>query len=233
MKIAKIVCWVVIGLGIFLKADAETENKNNKWFMTIYGGQMSDNDLKDIMQLETNFVDAEIAAITMGKELWRYQDYLAIETEGQFAYHWDQEFYCKDPACGNPGYDWAPGYSYREPGSFEYQELNAALILRWLKFPWDRYIDTSFALGSGLSYATREPPIEVDYNAKTHGLDYDVSQWLNYLLVEFTLGLPVFPQWHLLVRIHHRSGVYGLISGVTGGSNAVAAGIRYNFGTSR
>ncbi len=222
--VCAILCSAVIAADV-----AEQKKKTRNWFMTVYGGQMSDSDLLDIMAFDSKFVDAYIAAVTAGKQLWQYDDKFSLEAEGQFVYHWDWEFYCKDPACGNPGWNWAPGFSYRKPNRTEYQELNGVLIFRWLKFPWNRWIDTTFAVGDGISYATREPPIETDYNAKSHGLDYDVSQWLNYMLVELTLGMPALPQWRVFVRIHHRSGVFGLINGVDGGSNAVGFGVRYDF----
>ena len=96
--------------------------------------------------------------------------------------------------------------------------------LRWLPFPWDRYLDTSFAFGNGFSFATADPELEI--------IDYDkneTSQWLYYILVELAFQVPRQLQWDLFVRIHHRSSVFGLIKNVHAGSNFVGLGLRYHF----
>ncbi len=100
-------------------------------------------------------------------------------------------------------------------------ELNAILIYRWLKFPWDHILDTSLAIGDGLSYASQKPIIELK-KQKT-------SRLLNYLMVEIAFNYPNYPKLELFTRIHHRSGIYKLINNVSGGSNFLALGIRYQF----
>jgi hypothetical protein len=95
-------------------------------------------------------------------------------------------------------------------------------VFRWQPFPWDRYLDTSFAIGEGLSYATDDPEIETEKHDRT-------SRVLNYLMLELAVAVPQQPRWTLFGRVHHRSGVFGLFDGVTGGSNVVGAGIRYTF----
>ncbi|MGA1303377.1 MAG: DUF3769 domain-containing protein [Cyanobium sp.] len=55
------------------------------------------------------------------------------------------------------------------------------------------------------------------------------STFLNYLAFEVE-GL-VTPEWSVVGRIHHRSGVYGTYSGVREGSNAYLLGVRHRFGT--
>jgi hypothetical protein len=57
--------------------------------------------------------------------------------------------------------------------------------------------------------------------------DEDAQQALNYLLFEVALGLPEYPKWDLVFRIHHRSEVFGLYG--AGGSNFVGAGIKFSF----
>ena len=103
----------------------------------------------------------------------------------------------------------------------EHYEFNIALIYRWLKFPWDHIIDTSLAIGDGFSYALEKPKIEL---AK-----HKTSKLLNYLLVEIALLVPGYRRWEVFTRIHHRSGVYGLINDIKGGSNFVALGLRCHF----
>ena len=107
-------------------------------------------------------------------------------------------------------------------GDQQHQEFNILATARWLPFPWDQYLDTSCAIGEGGSYAIKIPEVE----ARTHE---NTSRFLNYLLLELALALPDVPQWNLVFRIHHRSGIYGLINDVEGASNALCLGVRYNF----
>jgi hypothetical protein len=100
-------------------------------------------------------------------------------------------------------------------------EGDAYFIVRWRNFPWNRYVATSLAIGDGLSYVSRVPDQEEEDNDDTNKL-------LNYLMLEATLALPSYPQWQLLYRIHHRSGVYGLF-GDNSGSNVIGVGLRYHF----
>jgi len=99
-------------------------------------------------------------------------------------------------------------------------EFVGLIIGRWHHFPWDQYIDTSLAIGDGFSYYTDVSNVETED-------DEDAKRALNYLLVEVALGLPKYPRWDLVFRIHHRSSVFGLVG--AGGSNFVCAGIKFGF----
>ena len=55
----------------------------------------------------------------------------------------------------------------------------------------------------------------------------DAQRALNYLLLELAFGLPQHPRWDLVVRLHHRSSVFGLVG--EGGSNFVCGGIKFGF----
>lgn len=169
----------------------------DRWFVSLYGGKFSDNALLDILRFQTNFGDSYVYAFSVGKQIGQYEDKISYELEGQVAVH---------------------------SGWQSHQEVNGAFTVRWLPFPWDRYLDTSIALGNGLSYATKEPPLEIQ---DSH--DNRSSQWLYFILVELAFGLPGNKQWELFTRVHHRSGVFGLIHEVDSGSNFIGMGIRYRF----
>ena len=94
------------------------------------------------------------------------------------------------------------------------------LMGRWHPFPWDQAIDTSFGLGMGLSYITKHSPVELIE-------DEDAQRLLGALAFEITMGLPQYPQWDMLLRVHHRSGLWGVIG--DGSSNYITGGFRYNF----
>jgi hypothetical protein len=96
------------------------------------------------------------------------------------------------------------------------------IVLRWLSFCWDRYLDTSLAIGNGISYATKIPEIEARKHEET-------SNILNYLMIEMDFAVPWQSDWSIFARFHHRSGIFGLINDVSGGSNAVGLGLKYTF----
>lgn len=166
----------------------------DSWMVSLYGGRACYEDLANVLSAK-EYVDSYVAALALGKGLKDYKHYLRLEGEGQVAKHWGEQ---------------------------DHFEFNALLGLRWLPFPWDRYLETSFAVGAGLSYATDEPEIEVEKNGRT-------SRLLGYLMFELAVAVPQQPQWTLFARVHHRSGAYGLFDGVSGGSNVVGAGLRYAF----
>jgi hypothetical protein len=57
--------------------------------------------------------------------------------------------------------------------------------------------------------------------------DDDAQKSLNYLLFELALGLPKYPRWDLVVRVHHRSSIFGLYG--AGGSNYLTGGVKFSF----
>lgn len=103
-------------------------------------------------------------------------------------------------------------------------ELNVLAIYRWQRFPWRDVLRTTLAIGDGLSYATEVPPLE----AASHSNE-GATRLLNYILVEMTAAPPQVKEWSLVVRVHHRSGVYGLFDGVKGGSNVIGVGVKFYY----
>lgn len=101
-------------------------------------------------------------------------------------------------------------------------EFNPYVEGRWANFPWNAWVNTSFAIGEGISYDTSIPSLEGKSSE-------DTKRLLNYLMLEATLAPPGNPRLQLVVRIHHRSGAYGLYHAGNTGSNDVGLGIRYLF----
>jgi hypothetical protein len=85
--------------------------------------------------------------------------------------------------------------------------------MRWIRFLW-----TSFAVGSGLSLAFQRPPIE-------ETIHHPPERLLKYILFELEATRPGWGDWSGFIRIHHRSGVFGLLSDARG-SNFVGLGLR-------
>ncbi len=101
-------------------------------------------------------------------------------------------------------------------------EFDPYIIFRWANWPWNHYLDTSFAFAEGISYDSSVASIEKRDNENTRRL-------MNYLMFEVTFAAPSHPQLQFLIRIHHRSGAYGLYHAGNNGSNDLGGGIRYLF----
>lgn len=169
----------------------------DEWSLSLYGGVLLKGNLSDGSLLYSGFEDSYLVALALAKRVASYRDKIDLELEGQTVKHFKDQ---------------------------DHWEFNGLAAIRWLPFPWDNYIDTSFAFGAGLSYATETPKVE-----KRRRGDDQTQSFLSYLMLELDFALPKSQHWSLFTRIHHRSGAFGLFSGVTGGSNAVAFGIKYRF----
>jgi hypothetical protein len=73
-------------------------------------------------------------------------------------------------------------------------------MARWVRFPWDQLVDTTFAIGVGPSFATRKAWFERDEESGRGG-----SRLLTALIFELTLAAPRHPDWAVALRLHHRS----------------------------
>jgi hypothetical protein len=106
----------------------------------------------------------------------------------------------------------------RNSGQQNHFELNTATVLRWDAFPWSRYVATSVGYGLGLSYAFARPPIEEQPQRRA-------SRTLIFMPTELTFGPPQ-SAWEFMLRIHHRSGAFGVFKDA-GGSNFISLGLRF------
>ncbi len=160
----------------------------------IYGGQLSQDRMLDILsRAEATREYSYLVTLGAGKRVGTFGHYLDWEVEIQGGRHFGEQ---------NHG------------------ETVAVMIARWQRLPWDRWLDTSIALGQGLSYATRRPELE-----RSGG----TNRLLNYLLVEASFVVPGTRNWEIFSRLHHRSGVFGLYDGAEGGSNVLGIGLRTRF----
>jgi len=169
----------------------EKKPEELKWAVTLYSGVFSMEDLSKVLTLSAIYEESYIGVAALSWQFFSLGRHIRLEVEGQVAKHFGEQHH------------W---------------ELNALLVVRWVTFPWNAYLPTTFAVGEGISYATEVPELEPEARA---------SQWLNYLLFEVTFSLPKYPEWAIVGRIHHRSGFWGALA--PNGSNAVGAGIKYRF----
>ena len=178
---------------LFLAAQANAEED---WSLTFFHGAVSGDSIANVLMLSGNFkYSNSYLAIAAARKIKKHAN-LDWEVEGQFVHH---------------------------TGTLQkHLEFNGLILARWNTFPWDNILDTSFAIGEGLSLATQVPEIEKRHHDEASAL-------LNYLLFELTFPLQFLTATDFVVRIHHRSGVFRLFNGVTGASNAIGFGIKRTF----
>lgn len=115
---------------------------------------------------------------------------------------------------------------YTEPnklsGKDTYQ-LHGGIKVYWKKFPWSRYVRTRIGLGEGISLVRDRLDIELQ-NTNKEGEKSD-AHVLNYLDLSLSFNLRDITRWKELedyyagIGVSHRSGIFGYVSGVDGGSN--------------
>ena len=101
-------------------------------------------------------------------------------------------------------------------------EFVLAPFLRWQSFPWNDVIYTNLRVSQlGLSYATGVSPWERKNSGNEQG-----SNFLQFAAAELTFAPNARSRVESYIGLHHRSGIYGAINGVSGGSNYVTIGFR-------
>lgn len=106
------------------------------------------------------------------------------------------------------------------------KEGNVYLVWRWTKFPWERYMSNSLAIGDGISYDSRVPFSNRGGNQPAD----KYSKLLNYLMLEATFAIPSNPQLQMVFRMHHTCTAWGTFpKKANAGSTNIGIGIRYYF----
>lgn len=103
-------------------------------------------------------------------------------------------------------------------------EIWGALFLRYQHLPWDPWLPTTFAISTGLNWASEISDVE-----KERARDGEGDNLMHYLAPEVTFALPNAPDSQLFLRIHHRSGVFGLVNDAHGGAHYSTVGLRIWF----
>lgn len=114
----------------------------------------------------------------------------------------------------------AEGQLVQHAGRQSHQEGNALLLARLHLLRDHSWLHASIAVGDGLSLATRPPPIERKDGEESGRL-------MNYLVIEAEVDPAPASAWSVVGRIHHRSGVFGLLAESGRGSNFLMLGLRY------
>lgn len=102
-----------------------------------------------------------------------------------------------------------------------FADFNASFMVRWIDFPWNDHVKTSFGMGLGLSYSEKIYLIDIERHP-----DEDRSHMKLNWPIQLTLALPQYPEHQLTVFIAHQSGGHIFDDG---GVNSFGVGYRYDF----
>jgi hypothetical protein len=103
-------------------------------------------------------------------------------------------------------------------------EIWGAFFFRWRGFPWDDKLITTVAVSTGMNFVTHVSDVEQERARDGKG-----DRWMHFFAPEITFALPSHPDVELLFRLHHRSGVFGLVSDAWGGAQYATIGLRFRF----
>ncbi|MCB5174066.1 hypothetical protein [Microvirga lenta] len=111
------------------------------------------------------------------------------------------------------------GQVLRHFGSQSHWEGTVAIMFRTGQIPLFGGLSVNFAVGEGLSYASERPALEGSFRVEP-------TRFLNYLAFEAEFSHASLPGVYFVPRIHHRSGIFGVIAPRESGSNFIGAGLR-------
>ncbi|MEK6202210.1 MAG: hypothetical protein N2A40_07300 [Desulfobulbaceae bacterium] len=175
--------------------EGEKTAPDHPWALSLYGGIHASDTLHDIISFDADYSDGNnILVAGVAREVYRYRQELSFEIEGQIGRHYGDDV--------------------------SHWEFVALGLGRWHAFPWDDVVNTSIAIGVGVSAYTEISNVERYRNE-------EAQRWLGHLAFELTFGLPQLPRWDLLMRLHHRSGMGNVIG--EGSSEYVCIGLKYAF----
>jgi hypothetical protein len=173
-----------------------------KWGVHVFAGASAGHDsLIGLMEnpWDGHYGDNYLVAGDVSYRLVRFWNYFVIDTEAGVGYRFKQV---------NAPEAWVAAY------------------LRFDGFPWNHWLYTTAAASTGLSYVEKLSDVEHDSGGRGNPAG---SKLLHYFSPEFTFALPDHRNSEVVLRWHHRSGVFGLFWGVWGASNVVTLGFRQRF----
>lgn len=193
------------------------ESEDNKYLIRILYGKASYSSLRELVTFQESSRDEQRGTLIgiqfenyLARDIWNGSGDLTYFSS--FIYH-RQDIKVEDGKYTEPN----------ELSGKDTYQLNGGIKVYWKNFPWSRYVRTRIGLGEGISLVRERLDIEIQ-NTNNEDEKSD-AHILNYLDLHISFNLRDITRWEQLENyyigggISHRSGIYGYVSGVDGGSN--------------
>jgi hypothetical protein len=89
------------------------------------------------------------------------------------------------------------------------------------------FTHSTLTLEDGASWDTSPPHVIIGYHEKVFG--YEDAQFLNYMVVEDAIALTRDGKWDGVIRLYHRSGMFGVFNIDDTEGTTIGLGVRYRF----
>ncbi len=205
--------YIFFSISIFPKEVLESRNKKDfffkpasSWDLSLYYGLFSETDLLPIvLRQDTNYKQSYIYSASLSRPIDYKLRFLDLGFEANLTkhdgimHHWETNFF----------------YTAKLSEIFN--------------------LPVSFSVGEGMSIASENPKLENKdiginfFNLTIQKDPIQSSSVLNFVMVEMEFGKMSWEYPRIFMRIHHRSGVFGLYCppDPACGSNFVSYGLRY------
>ncbi len=215
----KLIITLIILLSLNLYGETEGEGKNrkafdvdgNKYIIRPLYGVATRSDIGDLITFKDLKGDpngGKIAGIQVERYVYKnpYDFPVNITLQSSFITHFNS-------------YSGEKADYYTNKDTYE---INFGIKIYWTEFPWDKYVRTRLGVSEGLSYTSNITNLERynQHNEKN-------SNYLNYIDVTLSFNakditrMDNLEDTYIGIGISHRSGIFGTINGVDGGSNNV------------
>ncbi len=201
-------------LGHFAQAQTGTligyENTNSltDWTFEFGAALMTQNDIDDFIEGRFDFEEGDAGATTYQFTATKKITELSLEWFGSQFTPWIEMPLCLELVDEN--------------ANDSFLVYNASMQIRWVDFPWNSFVHTTFAAGLGLSYASQIYDMDIQRHPgedRSH-LKFNVP-------IQFSFSLPDAPQHQIIFYISHHSGGFGFFD--HGGVNSIGASYAYSF----
>jgi|GEM_PF-381676 len=204
----------IISTLIFGREDKKDENKH---LIRVLYGKASYSTFRDLVSFQESTRDEQRATLIgiqfenyLARDLWHERVDLTFFSG--FLFH-RQDIKVENGRYTQPN----------ELSGKDTYQLHGGFKIYWKSFPWNKYVRTRVGLGEGISLVRDRLDIELQ-NTNKEGEKSD-AHILNYLDLNISFNLRDITRWDKLEDyyigggISHRSGIFGSVSGVDGGSN--------------
>ncbi len=193
------------------------ESENNKYLIRVLYGKASYSSFRDLVSFQESTRDEQRGTLIgiqfenyLARDIWNGSGDLTYFSS--FIYH-RQDIKVEDGKYTEP----------KELSGKDTYQLNGGIKVYWKNFPWSRYVRTRVGLGEGISLVRERLDIEIQNTNKED--EKSDAHILNYLDLNISFNLRDITRWEQLENyyigggVSHRSGIFGYVSGVDGGSN--------------